>query len=106
MTHASIIAHLYSHFSAYLGLWNEKVKGTDEYGAFVFLPENGLEWEWWNTLKIREYILEGGLDDEDILEGIKDVEPSAEFLVLVIQHVGGSSTQKAHFHRMSKARMN
>ena len=46
------------------------------------------------------------LDDEEMLEGIYDFELREEFLVLVIQYVGGPEKQEAYFHRMNKVRMN
>jgi len=41
-----------------------------------------------------------------MLDGIWDFEFGEEFLVLVIEHVGGPENQEAYFHRMSKVRMN
>ena len=41
-----------------------------------------------------------------MLEGIYDFEFGEEFLVLVIEYVGGPEKQEAYFHRMSKVRMN
>ena len=82
--------------------WNE----TGELGALVFLPEQGLEWEWWGMPEIQEYILEGGLDSREMLEQLGETVSADEFLVLVIEYVDGAEKQKAHFHRMSKAGMN
>jgi hypothetical protein len=41
-----------------------------------------------------------------VLEGIYDFEFGEEFIVLVIEHVGGPEKQEAYFHRMNKVRMN
>ena len=49
---------------------------------------------------------EGGLDDEELLGGLNNFDFGEEFLVLVIEHVEGPENQAAHFHRMSKVRMN
>jgi hypothetical protein len=69
------------------------------------VPVKELEWEWWDLNRIRQYIQDGGLDDE-ILDGVYDFEFGEEFLVLVIEYVGGPSSQNAYFHRMNKVRMN
>ena len=106
MTHSSIISHLYSDFSEYRKIWEKKWEETEEFGAFVFLPGKELDWEWWPILEIRQYIQDGGLDDEEILEGIYDFEFGEDFLVLVIEYVDGPEKQEAHFHRMNKVRMN
>jgi hypothetical protein len=106
MTHSSIVSHLYSDFSRYRELWNRKLDETEEFGAFVFLPGKDLRWEWWSVLKIRDYIRGGGLDDEEVLDGLKNFDFGKEFLVLVIEHVDGPKKQEAHFHRMNKVGMN
>lgn len=106
MTHASIISHLYANFSHYHNLWKKGRNETGELGALVFLPEQGLEWEWWGMPEIQDYILEGGLDSREMLEGLDESIPADEFLVLVIEYADGPGKQKAHFHRMSKAGMN
>ncbi len=41
-----------------------------------------------------------------MLEGIYDFDLGEEFLVLVIEYVGGPEKQEAYFHRMSKVRLN
>ena len=102
MTHASIISYLYSHFSSYRDLWSKKLDETEELGAFVFLPGKDLDWEWWSLLQIQDYIQRGGLDDEELLGGLKDFDFGDEFLVLVIEHVDGPENQEAHFHRMTQ----
>ena len=56
--------------------------------------------------EIRDYIREGGLDDEELLEGLKGQDFGEDFLVLVIEYVDGPEKQKAHFHRISKAKLN
>jgi len=106
LTHSSIISHLYSSFSLYHELWEKKWEETQEFGAFVFLPERELDWEWWDLNRIRQYIQDGGLNDEDILDPVWDFEFGEEFLVLVIEYVDGPKSQNAYFHRMSKVRMN
>jgi hypothetical protein len=106
MTHAQIISHIYSNQGHYHELWNRHAKEAGELGAFVFLPGKGLDWEWWAVSHIREYIRQGGLDDVELLDGLKVFDRRDEFLVLVIEHVDGPGKQEAHFHRMSKARMN
>ena len=92
----------YSSFSHYRELWER----TQEFGAFVFLPEKELEWEWWNLNRIRQYIQDGGLNDEEMLEPVWDFEFGEEFLVLVIEYMSGRKLQNAYFHRMSRVRMN
>jgi hypothetical protein len=87
-------------------LWEQHWEETQEFGAFVFLPEKELEWEWWNLNRIRQYIQDGGLNDEEMLEPVWDFEFGEEFLVLVIEHVGGPENQNASFHRLSKIRLN
>jgi hypothetical protein len=106
MTHSFIISHLYLNFTHYRELWEQEWEQSQEFGAFVFLPGKELDWEWWTLLEIRRYIQEGGLDDEEMLEGIYDFEFGEEFLVLVIEYVRGPEKQEAYFHRMSKVRMN
>ena len=106
MKHASIIMHLYSHFSRYHELWRRKVHETDELGALVFLPGRELQWEWWSMAEIRDYIQQGGLDDRELLAGLTESEIGEEFFVLVIEHATGPQGQEAHFHRMNKAKMN
>jgi hypothetical protein len=59
------------------------------------------EWEWWTVLEIRDHIRHGGLNDEEMLEGLKDFDFGEEFPVLVIEH-----EKQAHFHRMCKVRLN
>ena len=54
----------------------------------------------------RDYIQRGGLDDEELLGGLKDFDFGDEFLVLVIEYIDGSGNQEAHFHRMRKVGMN
>ena len=106
MTHSSIISYLYFNFSGYRELWSKKLDATEEFGAFVFLPGKELNYEWWSVLEIREYTHQGGLDDDELLGGLKDFDFGEEFLVLVIELVDGQEKQEAHFHRMSKVRMN
>ena len=106
MTHSSIISRLYSDFSEYRKIWEKKWEETEEFGAFVFLPGKELDWEWWPILEIRQYIQDGGLNDEEMLEGIYDFEFGEEFLVLVIEYIDGPEKQEAYFHRMNKVRMN
>jgi hypothetical protein len=106
MTHSSIISHLYSSFSHYRESWEKHWEKTEEFGALVFLPGKELDWEWWTILEIREYIQDGGLDDEQILEGIYAFEFGEEFLVLVIEYIDGPEKQEAYFHRMNNVRMN
>ena len=72
----------------------------------MFLPEKELRWVWWTVQEIEDYIRQGGLDDEKILEGLKDFDFGEEFLVLVIEHLDGPEKQKAHFHRMNKVQLN
>jgi hypothetical protein len=100
------MSHLYSHFSTYRELWGKKLDETQEFGALVFLPGKDLNWEWWSINEVQQYIRDGGLDDRELLDGMKDLDFGEEFLVLVIQHVDGPKKQVAHFHRMHKARMN
>ena len=106
MTHSSIISHLYSDFSRYRELWEKRWEETQEFGAFIFLPGKELDWEWWDLNRIRKYIQDGGLNDEEMLGPVWDFEFGEEFLVLVIEYVGGPEKQEAYFHRMSKVRMN
>jgi len=106
MTHAALISHLYANFSHYLHLWKKGRDETGESGALVFLPDRGLEWEWWGIRELQDYILEGGLDSREMLEGITLPVPADEFLVLVVEYMGAPDKQKAHFHRMSRAGMN
>ncbi len=106
MTHSSIISHLYSNFASYRELWSKQLDETEEFGAFVFLPGKNLEWEWWTILDIRDYIRQGGLEDDGILEGLVDLNFVEEFLVLVIEYVDGPKKQAAHFHRMNRTRLN
>jgi hypothetical protein len=101
VTHPSIIFHLYFNFSHYREVWSRKLDETQAFGAFVFLPEKDLEWEWWTVQEIRNYIRRGGLNDEELLGGLRDFDFGEEFLVLVIEHVGGPRTQKLHLHRMN-----
>jgi hypothetical protein len=56
--------------------------------------------------RIRQYIQDGGLNDEEMLEPVWDFEFGEEFFVLVIVYVEGPRSQNAYFHRMSKVRMN
>jgi len=56
--------------------------------------------------RIRQYIQDGGLNDEEMLEPVWDFEFGEEFLVLIIEHLAGPKSQNAYFHRMSKVRMN
>jgi hypothetical protein len=56
--------------------------------------------------RIRQYIQDGGLNDEEMLEPVWDFEFGEEFLVLVVEYVDGPKSQKAYFHRMSKVGMN
>jgi hypothetical protein len=106
MSHSDIVAHLYSHFREFRQLWEKCWEETQEFGAFVFLPEKGLDWEWWNLNRIRQYIQDGGLNDEEMLEPVWDFEFGEEFLVLVIEYMDGPEKQEAYFHRASKVRMN
>lgn len=106
MTHPSLIAHLYSNFSQYRSLWDQHWVKTEQFGAFVFLPRNELNWEWWTLPEIRQYIQDGGLDDDEILEPVWDFEFGEESLVLVIEYVDDRENQEAHFHRMNKVRLN
>lgn len=53
-----------------------------------------------------QYIQDGGLDDEKMLEGIYDFEFGEEFLVFVIEYVDGPEKQETYFHRMNKVRLN
>ena len=106
MTHSSIIAHLYNTFSVYRKLWSQKFIETGELGALVFLPDKELDWIWWPLPDIKKYIRQGGLNDEELLEGLEELDIKGEFLVLVIEYVDGPVNQKAHFHRMSKVRLN
>jgi hypothetical protein len=71
-----------------------------------FPARKGLEWEWWDLNRIRQYIQDGGLNDEQILEPVWEFEFGEEFLVLVIEYVNGPENQEAYFHRMFKVRMN
>jgi hypothetical protein len=57
----------------------------------------------WENLQGRQ---EGGLDAEELLEGLKNLDFGAEFLALVIEHVDGHRQQKLHLHRMNKAGLN
>jgi hypothetical protein len=59
-----------------------------------------------NELGIRQYIQEGGLDDEKMLEGIYDFAFGEEFLVLVIEYMDGRGKEQAYCHRMSKVMIN
>ncbi len=79
---------------------------TRELGSLVFLPGKDLEWEWWSMNDVRQYIRDGGLDDRELLDGMKDLDFGEEFLVLVIEYVDGPQKQEAHFHRMNKVRLN
>ncbi len=106
MTHSALITHIYSNFSSYRELWIRQRDETGESGAFVFLPGKDLNWEWWSVVEIRDYIREGGLDDTEMLEGLKHPDLGGDFLVLVIEYVDGPEKQQAHFHRISKAKMN
>lgn len=101
-----MISHIYSDFSSYRELSSRRRDETGESGAFVFLPGKDLNWEWWSVAEIRDYIREGGLDDEELLEGLKGQDFGEDFLVLVIEYVDGPEKQKAHFHRISKAKLN
>ncbi len=105
-TQSSIISYLYSNFTHYRELWEKEWGATQEFGAFVFLPRKELEWEWWDLNRIRQYIRDGGLNDEKMLEPVWDFEFGEEFLVLIIEFVVGPEKQEAYFHRMSKVRMN
>jgi hypothetical protein len=106
LTHSSIISHLYTNFSYYRKLWEQKWEETEELGAFVFLPGKDLEWEWWAIPEIRQYIQEGGLDDREMLAPLDEFEIGEEFLALVIEYVDGPENQEAHFHRVNKAGLN
>ena len=103
---STIISHLYSNFNQYRDLWMRQWETTEEFGAFVFLPGKELDWEWWTIHQIREYIQDGGLNDEELLDSLRDFEFGEEFLVLIIEYVDGPEKQEAHFHRMSRVRMN
>ena len=72
----------------------------------MYLPGKELDWKWWTLPQIRQYIQDGGLDDEKMLEGVFDFEFGEEFLVLVIEYADVPEKQEAYFHRMSKVRMN
>ena len=52
--------------------------------------------------RARQYIQNGWIDDEDMLDGIYDFEFGEEFFVLVIEYVDGPEKQEANFHRMNK----
>ncbi len=106
MTHSELISHISSNFSSYRNLWSRQCDETGEFGAIVFLPGRDLNWAWWSVEEIRDYIREGGLDDEELLEGLRDQDIGEDFLVLVIEYVDGPEKQKAHFHRISKAKLN
>ena len=106
MTHADLITHVYANFSFFRGLWSRRCDETGEFGAFVFLPGKDLNWEWWSLVELRDYAREGGLDDKEMLEGVNEPDFGEDFLVLVIEYVDGPKTQQAHFHRISKAKMN
>jgi len=106
MTHASIIAHIYSHFPRYRDLWNAKRKETEELGALVFLPGKELECEWWSVEAIREYIRQGGLDDRELIQDLDESTLGEDFLVLVVEYCNGPAKQKASFHRISRANLN
>ena len=54
----------------------------------------------------RDYIQRGGLDDEELLGGLKDFDFGDEFLVLVIEYADGPENQEAHFHKENKVRLN
>ena len=97
MTHSSLITYLYCNFTHYRELWEKRWEETEEIGAFVFLPEKEFEWEWWDLNRIRQYIQNGGLDDEKTLEGIYDFEFGEEFLVLVIEYVDGPEITEGVF---------
>jgi hypothetical protein len=70
------------------------------------MPNKHLEWEWWDLKRIRKYIQDGGLNDDEILDRIYEFEFGEEFLVLIIEHEDGPKSQNAYFHRMSKVWMN
>ena len=105
-SHAEIHAEMYQRFAEFHAEWVDRVLKGENLGAFAFLPSYDLDWEWWSLDMTREYIQEGGLDDGELLNGLKDFDFGKEFLVLVIEHVDGPEKQKAHFHRMSKVRVN
>ena len=106
MTHSSIISHLYSQFTHYRTHWEKEWERTQEFGSFVFLPGKELDWEWWDLHRIRQYIQDGGLNDEEMLEPVWEFEFGEEFLVLIIEYIDGPKSQNAHFHRMNRVRLN
>jgi hypothetical protein len=89
MTHPLIVTYLYDNFTHYRALWGTRWEATQQLGAFVFLPGKELNWEWLTLPEIRQYIRDGGLDDEKMLDGIYDFDFGEEFLVLVIEYVDG-----------------
>jgi len=106
LTHSDLISQCFSNFSSYHALWSHQRDNAGECGALVFLPGKELDWEWWSLVEIRDYLREGGLDDNEVLEGLSDADVGEDFLVLVIEYVDGPAQQKAHFHRISKAKLN
>ena len=106
MTHAAIISNLYANFAEYRALWSRQSAGPGGPGAFVFLPDRELEWEWWTVPQVRDYIRQGGLDDERILEGLAEYDLGEEILVLIIEYANGPESQRAHFHRLNQAHRN
>jgi hypothetical protein len=106
MTHFCLVSHLYANFSHFRTQWEEKWEATQEFGAFVFLPGKELQCVWWTLPQIRQYIRDGCLNDEEMLDGIYEFEFGEDFLVLVIEFVDGPRSQNAYFHRMNKTMMN
>jgi hypothetical protein len=68
LIHANLIVHLYSNFTHYREFWEKRWEETQEFGAFVFLPGKELDWEWWDLNRIRQYIQDGGLNEEEMLK--------------------------------------
>jgi hypothetical protein len=62
--------------------------------------------KWWDLDRIRQYLQDGGLDDEKMLERVWDFEFGEGFLVLMVEYVGGPERDEAYFQRMSKVRLN
>ncbi len=54
-------------------------------------------------LQIREYVRQGGRDDEELIEGLKDLDFREEFLVVIVED--DASMTQVHFHKMNTVGM-
>ena len=114
MTYPLLLTVIYANFTALRAEWARKIAEHDSIGAFVFEPEgysnvesfDRVRYEFWSITEMRAHLIQGRETDEGLINLIQDLDVKEEFVVMIIEHLEGSTKRAVHVHRITRLGMN